>query len=217
MSGNHYHHLMFGASARRRQLRTGSHVVYGARCIEPDDGPEPLTNREISLITRVGWFHMSSVTDAGWPYIQFRSGPRGFLHHLGANRLGFADLHGNSQFVSVGNIEDNGRVALFVADHPRKLRIKIFGRAEVIDADTDPELLESLMVIDDVRMAGPAERSIIIDVEAFDWNCARSMVPLYERDYIRELNLLHARETAELRARIIELEDRLDRTQRAGE
>ncbi len=203
---NRYARLMFGRSALERQRVDGSYAVYGANTERDDDGPDHLDEREIALLTGVFQFHLATVTAGGRPYIQYRSGPRGFLHHLGDNTIGFADFHGNAQFVSVGNIDDNGRVAMFVADYPRKIRLKLFGHARVVDAADDPELLERLMSVGDTRISSRAERSIVITIEAFDWNCSRSLVPQYDRDYVRALNQAHATETAELRSRIADLE-----------
>ena len=203
---NRYAHLMFGRSALERQRVDGSYAVYGATTERDDDGPDHLDEREIALLAGVFQFHLATVTADGHPYIQYRSGPRGFLHHMGDNTIAFADFHGNAQFVSVGNIEDNGRIAMFVADYPRKIRLKLFGRARVVDAAEDPELLERLMTVGDSRIAARAERSIVITIEAFDWNCSRSLVPQYDRDYVRSLNQAHAAETAELRSRIADLE-----------
>lgn len=149
---------------------------------------------------------MATVTPTGWPYVQYRSGPVGFVHHLGDNRIGFADFRGNQQFVSVGNLHTNNRVAIFVADYPHKSRLKVFGRARVINAVDDPDLLERLSRLDDGRIAATCERSIVIDVEAFDWNCSRSIVPQYTAEqvhervqpYIDQIEKLHA-EIAELK------------------
>ncbi len=203
---NRYAHLMFGPSSIERQRAEGSYAAYGSQRENADDGPDHLGEREIALLSGAFQFHLATTTSSGRPYIQYRSGPRGFVHHLGANRLGFADFHGNSQYVSVGNIDDNGKVAMFVADYPRKIRLKLFGDATVVDAADDPDLLERLVQIGDSRIASRCERSIVITVEAFDWNCSRSLVPQYDREYVRALNEAHAAESAELRSRIAELE-----------
>lgn len=207
--GLRYHHLAFGTEALARQRKAGSIVAYGADLDCPDHGPQELGDREISLLTNCFQFHLATVTPAGWPYLQYRSGPRGFLHHLGGQKIGFADHQGNRQFVSVGNIEASGRVALFIADLPVRTRLKLFGTARVVDADMDPDLLEQLRRLDDGATVGArCERSIIIDVEAFDWNCQRSMVPQYTEEevqrriapYIDELTALRA-EVEKLRIR----------------
>lgn len=167
-------------------------------------------DRELALVRESFQFHMATVTPSGWPYVQYRSGPVGFLHHLGGQTIGFADHRGNQQFVSVGNIADNGRVALFLADFPLKRRLKVFGTARVVDADDDPQLLDRLRDLGDGRrISARCERSIVIDVEAFDWNCSRSLIPQYTdeavrariRPYIDEINDLRA-EVDSLRAQL---------------
>lgn len=204
--GDRYHHIAYGPHALARQHRAGSNVVYGDVAAQPDSGPDELGERELAFLRSMFQFHLATVTDGGWPYIQYRSGPKGFVHHLGGNRIGFADFHGNSQFVSVGNIEDNHRVAMFCADYPRRMRLKLLGRAMVVD--DDDQLLRELMTVPDGKVSARAERCILIDVEGIDWNCSRSLVPQYDREYIRELNQANARRVAELEERIRVLDAR---------
>lgn len=161
------------------------HIVYGA--VSPsDEGPQLVDDREIAMLTSAFAFHMATVTPAGWPYVQYRSGPPGFVHHLGGNRFGFADFRGNQQFVSVGNIAHDDRVALFLADYPLRRRMKAFGRATTIEAADDPELLARLRTVDGGQIAAQCERSVVIEIEAFDWNCGRSIVPQYRMEEVRE-------------------------------
>ena len=207
--GSRYHHLAFGDKTLARQEKAGSIVAYGADLASPDTGAHPLSGREISLIANCFQFHLATVTPAGWPYIQYRSGPRGFLHHLGGQRIGFADHQGNQQFVSVGNIESNGRVALFIADLPVRARLKVFGTARIVDAEHDPQLLERLRSLGEGRyVAARCERSIVIDVEAFDWNCRRSLVPQYTEDQVRARMQPYIDEISALRAEVDRLRSR---------
>ena len=204
--GTRYQHLAFGPGALDRQRVAGSLPAYGAGLATPDEGPQELDRREIHLLESVFQFHMATVTPAGWPYVQYRSGPRGFLQHLGGNRIGFVDLPGNRQFVSAGNLDGDDRVALFVADLPLRSRLKVFGRARVVGPDEDPDLLERLRHVGGREMGARAERSVVIDVEAFDWNCSRSLVPQYTADEVRERTRPYVEEIRRLRARIAELE-----------
>ncbi|GAA2066229.1 pyridoxamine 5'-phosphate oxidase family protein [Williamsia deligens] len=202
--GRRYSHLAFGPRSLDRQVQAGSVVAYGADLETPDSGPQEITEREIRMLTSVFQFHLASVTPQGWPYIQYRSGPVGFLHHLGGNRFGFPDFYGNQQFVSVGNIEADDRVALFVADFPRRTRIKVFGRATVVDATADPALADILGHVDGRAIATPVERCVLIDVEAFDWNCARSLIPQFTAEMIRDRTQPYAE-------RIVELQEEVER------
>ncbi|MEH3156914.1 MAG: pyridoxamine 5'-phosphate oxidase family protein [Gordonia paraffinivorans] len=198
--GRRYSHIAFGPQALARQEHAGSVVAYGVDLDSPDTGPQQITDREIRLLTAVFQFHLASITPQGWPYIQYRSGPPGFLHHLGGNRFAFPDFPGNQQFVSVGNIEADDRVALFVADLPRRTRIKVFARARVVDAADDPDLAMTLRHIDGREIATRVERCVTLDVEAFDWNCSRSLIPQYTAEMIAD-------RTAPYVARIGDLQD----------
>ncbi|EGD57058.1 pyridoxamine 5'-phosphate oxidase family protein [Gordonia neofelifaecis] len=201
--GHRYQHLVFGdASATRRG-------AYPAGLDTPDEGPQQVTDRERRMLTDAFAFHMATVTPSGWPYVQYRSGPRGFVHHLGDNTFGFADFRGNQQFVSVGNLEADDRVALFIADYPLRSRLKVFGRATVIEGDADPELLERLSVVDDGRITARCERSIVIEVEAFDWNCSRSVVPQYTAEQVRERVQPYIDQIHGLQDRVADLERQL--------
>src|ERR1700756_126394 len=109
-------------------------------------------------------FYMASVSEAGWPYIQHRGGPKGFLHVLDEQTIGFADLRGNKQYISLGNLQHDDRVALFLMDYPSQSRLKILGHAEFHEDDaTAQELLETLRVPEEKT---PAERAVLVHVEA---------------------------------------------------
>lgn len=208
--GQRYQDIAFGPRSRERQCRVGSDVAYGEGNAAAESTPQDLSGREIAMLTGVFQFHLATVTPSGWPYVQYRSGPRGFLHHLGGNHIGFADFHGNQQFVSVGNLESDGRVALFLADFPRKRRLKLFGRAQVVEARDDPHLLDVLQQLDDGRIAARCERSIVIDIEAFDWNCSRSLVPQYTADEVRERTEPYIAQIKSLQDEVTALRARLD-------
>lgn len=125
-----YAHIAFSPAAVERQRSTGSFTVYGSKLDQPDEGPMEFDFRAQGFVKSVDSFFMSTVTPDGWPYVQHRGGPRGFLHVLGPNRIGFADLPGNQQFVTLGNLEANNRISLFVIDYPTRTRLKIYGRAQ---------------------------------------------------------------------------------------
>ena len=122
-------------------------------------------------------FYMASVSETGWPYIQHRGGPAGFVHVLGPSQIGFADLRGNKQYISLGNLQHDSRVALFFMDYPHQTRLKILGRVEIHENDAEaPALFESLRPADSSAVV---ERAILIHVEAFDWNCPQHITPRY--------------------------------------
>ena len=210
--GTRYQHIVYGDAASLREYDSSGPRGRGAGIDTPDQGPQEVGEREIRMLTTAFAFHLSTVTPAGWPYVQYRSGPRGFVHHLGGNRFGFADFRGNQQFVSVGNLNHDDRVALFVADYPLRRRMKAFGRATTIEAADDPELLDRLRRIDGGQISAQCERSVLIEIEAFDWNCGRSIVPQYTNEEVRErvqpyIDQIHALqdEVAALKKQVAEL------------
>jgi predicted pyridoxine 5'-phosphate oxidase superfamily flavin-nucleotide-binding protein len=121
-------------------------------------------------------FYLASVSETGWPYVQFRGGPAGFLKVIDDRLLGYADFRGNRQYLTLGNIQANDRVSLFLMDYAHQRRLKIFGRMRVVDAPTDPALAERLAV---PGYAGRVERAALITVDAFDWNCPQHITPRF--------------------------------------
>nr|WP_235581634.1 pyridoxamine 5'-phosphate oxidase family protein [Rhodococcus sp. Leaf278] len=210
---NHYHHLMFGSAAIARQKVDGSYTAYGSQTERPDDGPMPLDTREKAMIRAIDQFQIATVAESGWPYIQYRSGPKGFLQVLDDRTLGFADFAGNHQYVTAANLDNDDRVAIFLVNYPLRQRLKLYGRARTVEAADDPQLLDRLRKIGDSTVAATCERSVVIDVEAFDWNCTRSIIPRYDAAYLADLSEVYQRKAAEreqeLLQRISELEDRL--------
>jgi len=146
------------------------------------DGPvrnDRLDEPEKAFIADRDGFYLATVSETGWPYVQYRGGPKGFLRVLDERRLGFADFRGNMQYVTTGNVSADDRVSLFLMDYARRRRLKIFGRLEMLDADADPTLLDA------VAMQGyeaVIERVAIIRVEAFDWNCPQHITPRFTQD-----------------------------------
>lgn len=121
---------------------------------------------------------MATVSEDGWPYIQHRGGPCGFLKMLSETQLGFADYRGNRQYVSVGNLQTEQRVSLFLMDYPNRARLKLLGRAKVLEAASNQDLAEKLAV----DGQGKVERLFIIDVDAFDWNCPQFITPRFTEE-----------------------------------
>ena len=135
-----------------------------------------LGERETSFIAARDSFYMASVGENGWPYVQFRGGPPGFLKVLDPRTLAYADFRGNLQYISVGNFEKNDRVALILMDYPARQRLKVLARAEVHEAKEHPDLIERLR---DPDYPARVERAMVLHVEAFDWNCHQHITPRY--------------------------------------
>ena len=142
-------------------------------------------------------FYLATASAHGQPSLQHRGGPKGFLKVLDEGTLAFADFAGNRQYISVGNLTENDRVSLFLIDYPNRRRIKIWGRAHVVDDDL--ELLQSLA---DADYKAPVEAAIVISVEAWDINCSKHIAQRYTDDQIVDL-------LRPLQARIDELEAEL--------
>jgi len=160
--------IAFTPAVRAAQEQLGSSGSY-AKFLSPDrDGGDRLTEIEGSFIAARDGFYQATVSETGWPYVQFRGGPAGFLKVLDEKTIAYADFRGNRQYVSVGNLTRDDRVSLILVDYPNRRRLKIWGRARLVDRESDPGLIADLH--DETYRARP-ERAVVITVEAFDWNC----------------------------------------------
>jgi uncharacterized protein len=195
--------LVFSPTVKAAQQQNGSRDAYAKRDVMSE--PDRLTENEAQFIATRDSFYMASVGSGGWPYVQHRGGPPGFIKVLGERTLGLTDFRGNRQYVSVGNLADDDRVALFMMDYPRRARLKILGRARAVDLADAPDLAAALI---DQAYGAKIERGIIIDVEAFDWNCPQHITPRFTLAEIEP-------SVATLKARIAELEAELAQVGRA--
>jgi predicted pyridoxine 5'-phosphate oxidase superfamily flavin-nucleotide-binding protein len=177
--GRRFAELAFTPLVKEQQKQHGSRHLY-ERMERSNDPGDSLGPYERAFIEASDGFYMASVTETGWPYIQYRGGLKGFLHILDDRILGFADLRGNKQYISVGNLQHEDRVALFFMDYPHQTRLKILGRAKVHEGDD-----EARKLIDQLRMPEektPAERAMLIHIEGFDWNCPQHITPRYTEE-----------------------------------
>lgn len=165
------------------------------------EGPDPLGPDEAAFIAERDSFYLASVSETGWPYVQHRGGPKGFLRVLDGRTLAFADFRGNRQLLTVGNVAADPRVSLFLMDYPGRRRLKVLGRATFLVPDAAGDLAARVAV---TGTRARVERVVRIDVEAFDWNCPQNITPRYTADEVEEA-------TAPLRARIADLEAQLSR------
>lgn len=127
-----------------------------------------LTEAEAEFIATRDSFYMASVSETGWPYLQHRGGPRGFLRITDDKTLAFADFRGNRQYISLGNVVANDRVALFLMDYAQRRRLKLYARVEAKDLAANPALAEKLAM---PGYPAKVERAFVLHVEAFSWNC----------------------------------------------
>jgi predicted pyridoxine 5'-phosphate oxidase superfamily flavin-nucleotide-binding protein len=166
-------------SVKAAQAANGSRAMFenfaGDRAFDRI-GPD-----EAAFIAQRDSLYMASVSETGWPYVQHRGGPAGFLRVLDEKTLAFADFRGNRQYISLGNIAANGRVALILMDYPNRSRMKIYARIEARDLDGDPDLARAVEV-DGYR--AKAERAFVLHLEAFDWNCPQHITPRFTQGEI---------------------------------
>lgn len=174
--GNRFGELTFTEAVKAEQERHGSLRQY-QRMAQTGAAGDRLGEVEASFLRGRDSFYMGLVTEDGWPYVQHRGGNPGFLRVLDEWTIGFADLRGNKQYISVGNPKKNDRVALLLMDYPMQARLKILGRAKIYEGDETAERWINRLV--DAEEKTPAERAIVIHVEAFDWNCPQHITPRY--------------------------------------
>lgn len=141
------------------------------------------SQREAAFIAERDSFYLATVSQTGWPYIQHRGGPPGFLKVLDENTLGFGDFRGNRQYLTLGNLLDEDRVALFLVDYPHRRRLKILARTTVRDLTADPDLASRLAT---PNCSGVAERGFILRLHAFDWNCSQHITPRFTAAEVEE-------------------------------
>ena len=189
--GHRFAEIAFTESVREVQSQLGSRAGY-AKLDGGEDFNNLLSDREGDFISARDSFYMASVSETGWPYVQHRGGPGGFVRVIDAQTIGFADFSGNRQYVSVGNLRKDDRVSLFFMDYPNRTRLKLLGRVRLL-GDDETELLARLKTDE---YGANVERGFVIHVEAFDWNCPQHITPRYTdadmEPLLRELDQLKA-------------------------
>ncbi|MFA5966465.1 MAG: pyridoxamine 5'-phosphate oxidase family protein [Sphingomonas sp.] len=181
-------------SVHAAQVANGSAGLYetaGANRAFDRFGPA-----ERAFIAARDSFYMASVSETGWPYVQHRGGPPGFVRMLDDRTLAFPDFRGNRQYISLGNTMANDRVALILMDYPARRRLKLYARIEVRDLAAEPVLAEKLAL---PGYRGVPERAFLLHLAAFDWNCPQHIAPRFTESEI-------AVAVAPLRDRLTELE-----------
>jgi predicted pyridoxine 5'-phosphate oxidase superfamily flavin-nucleotide-binding protein len=184
--GSHLQHLLTSPASIAAQMQ-----YYGRAQKKHDPTPDQLGAAEAEFVSTRDSFYLSTIAENGWPYIQHRGGPPGFLRVAGADELVFADLSGNRQLLSTGNLAGDDRVALFLMDYPQRSRLKILGHARSTPTADEPALAQELAW----PGSGKVERIMRIRVVGFDWNCPKYITPRYTLQDIEPL-----------RTRIAELE-----------
>jgi predicted pyridoxine 5'-phosphate oxidase superfamily flavin-nucleotide-binding protein len=179
------------------QTANGSAELYGRPDIPRDF--TAFTPREAEFIADRDSFYLATVSETGWPYVQHRGGPAGFLRVLDDKTLGFADFRGNRQYISLGNASVNNRVSLFLMDYPNRRRLKIYATMETRPLEGNDALADALA---SPGYQAKTERAILYHLEAFDWNCPQHITPRFS-----EAELAHALEPLRLRMDQLEAEN----------
>jgi len=177
-----YSDIAFTPAVRALQTRMGSRSAYAA-LDSTEDRRHQLSEHEAEFIRERDGFYQATVSETGWPYVQFRGGPAGFLKVLDASTLAYGDFRGNRQYISVGNLGGNDRVSLMLMDYASRQRLKILGRVRLVSEAEDPALMAQL------RLPGyraQIERAFVIDIEAYDWNCPQHITPRFTEAEIEQ-------------------------------
>lgn len=195
-----YADLMFTAAVEAEQDAIGAKGLYDRRYVEKGD--EPLGPEETAFLASRTSIYIATVNAKGWPYIQHRGGPAGFIKVLDDRTFGFADYRGNRQLITKGNLAGDNRVSVFAMDYARKARLKLQGYATLLTTEEAADIAQGLHT----EGEGRVERVMTIRVAAFDWNCPQFITPRFDTTEMAalvgpELERLEA-ENAELRARL---------------
>ena len=193
MSRQHVSDVAFTPAVKALQERLGSRAGY-ARMERKGGWKDRVTDDLAAFIAERDSLYLATASAEGQPYIQHRGGPKGFLKVLDEGTVGLADYGGNRQYITAGNLSENDRAYIFLMDYPNRRRVKLWGRARVVE--DDPALLERLA---DPGYAGVPERALLFEIEAWDVNCPQHITPRYTEEQIQPA-------VAGLQARIVELE-----------
>jgi predicted pyridoxine 5'-phosphate oxidase superfamily flavin-nucleotide-binding protein len=196
--------IAFSDEAKSLQQKHGSRASYAR--MEREVYQDGLTKNEMAFISQRDSFYMATVGESGFPYIQHRGGPKGFIKVLDAKRIGFIDFKGNMQYISVGNMITNDKVALIMVDYPARARLKLYARAEIVELKDDPALYE-LLDLSEYKFR--PERMLVLHIEAYDWNCPQHITPRYTVEEIEEVVAAQKNYTSKLEAEIKSLKQKL--------
>jgi uncharacterized protein len=199
---NRFSKIAFTSTVKAVQSSHGSRGIY-ERMERDSEQPDALGDWEAQFLAQRDSFTMATVGENGWPYVQHRGGPKGFVHVLDPHTIAFADFRGNRQYISVGNLKTDDRVALIFMDYPNRARLKVLAHASISE---EPSVLAQ---VENPDYKARVERAIVFRVEGFDWNCPQHITPRFTEDEIlamtrplRERLAALERENASLRARV---------------
>jgi uncharacterized protein len=174
--------LAFTPAVKKLQEQHGSRRQYER--METQGAPQDkLTAMEIDFLQQRDSFYWATTGSNGWPYLQHRGGPKGFLKVIDDHTLAFADFSGNKQYISTGNLQTDDRVALIFVDYPRQARLKILGHARALEGEGAREWIARTQ---DTHYPARIDRVFVIQIEAYDWNCPQHITPRYTEEEIQK-------------------------------
>lgn len=177
-----YSELAFTDAVKKLQERLGSRLSYER--MEKRSYVDGLTAQEEEFIAQIDSFYMASFGENGFPYIQHRGGPKGFIRVIDQQTIGIVDFIGNRQYISTGNISKNPKVSLILMSYPLRARLKIYAEAEIVELQEDSSLYDFLRPKD---YQFKPEKMMIFKIKAYDWNCPQHINPKYTLEEVREL------------------------------
>ncbi len=196
---NRYHEILFTEDVKSLQTQIGSRAMYERHEHLQGTHNADLGSDELAFIAAQDSFYMASISTSGWPYVQDRGGPKGFLKSIGGNCLAFADFSGNHQYISTGNVVADQRVSIILMDYTLRRRIKLLAHANVVE-NPDTSLVAKLS---HPNYVAPIERIVQLKIEAFEWNCPKYITERYPMEDV-------AKATEGLRSKIAKMQALLD-------
>lgn len=160
--------IAFTPSVQAKQAQFGSSNTYERFLSKDRSGGDRLGPDEAAFLSERDGFFQASISETGWPYVQFRGGASGFLKTLDTHTIAYADLRGNRQYISAGNLKHSNRISIIAMDYPNQRRLKLWGEAEFIDPASDPDLAHALHSGKET-----VDHIVKITISAIDWNCPR--------------------------------------------
>jgi uncharacterized protein len=194
--------ISFTDSVKAAQTRYGSREN-NLRFEVSDDPRNQLSKLETEFIKARDSFYMATISENGWPYVQHRGGPVGFMQVLDNCTIAFADFKGNRQYLSVGNLNANARTSLILMDYPNRRRLKLWGTTRIVHEDDAPELITRLVM---PNYKARVERGIAIKIEAIEWNCPQHITPRYSEAEVDRVLQPLLEENKQLREKLSRLD-----------
>ncbi len=196
-----YYGIAFTEAVEKEQAVRGSQGAFDSR----RDRFKELGENERAFIAARDSFYMATVGENGWPYLQHRGGPQGFIKVVGDKTLAIADFRGNRQYISLGHLAGDDRTALFMMDYANRARLKLYAHTSVVALDNEPELVD---LVKSPGYRGLPERILKFEIAGYDWNCPQHITERYTLSDIEHVTANYRARIAELEAEIIGLRNK---------